>query len=120
MQKSYAHLTPALLSSRERINRECCSRLFWSAQAIKHSKGIETMIEKDRQPLEDDQYRGTSRATAYPPSDADPTQNVVAPLEGATGTTAYPLSDADPILLVRPEVCQGRLPGNERIRFVFP
>ncbi len=102
------------------------------------------MIEKDQQPLEDDQHSGTSRTAAYPPSDADPTQNGVAPLVGARGTaayspsdadstqngvtplvgargtTAYPPSDADPTLLVRPEVRQGRLPGNERVRFVFP
>src|SRR2546425_5635987 len=87
---------------------------------FKRTVRIETMIEKDQQPLEDDQHSGTSRTAAYPPSDADPTQNGVAPLVGARGTTAYPPSDADPTLLVRPEVRQGRLPGNERVRFVFP
>jgi amino acid transporter len=54
------------------------------------------MIEKDQQPREDDQHSGTSR------------------------TREYPLSDAEPGLLVRPEVLPGRLPGNERVRFVLP
>jgi len=54
------------------------------------------MIEKDQEPLEDGQDRGTSR------------------------TKVYPLPDTEPTLLVRAEVRQGRSPGNERIRFVLP
>jgi len=67
-----------------------------SVQAIKHKKGVDTMIEKDKQPREDDQHSGKSR------------------------TIEYPLSDAEPGLLVRPEVRPGRFPGNERVRFVLP
>ena len=54
------------------------------------------MLEKDQEPLEDDLQRDMSRSKVQP------------------------LPDADPTLLVRPEVRQGRSPGNERIRFVLP
>src|SRR5256885_11150345 len=54
------------------------------------------MIEKDQQPREDDQHSGSSR------------------------TKQYVLSDDEPGLLVRPEVRQVQLPGNERVRFVLP
>lgn len=52
------------------------------------------MIEKDQSPSEDDQQ---TRLGKPQPSD-----------------------EADPSLLVRPEVRQGKFPGNERIRFVYP
>src|SRR5712691_961482 len=54
------------------------------------------MIEKDQPPLEDNQRAGLSEGGPQQPDEADPT------------------------LLVRPEVRQGRSPGNERIRFVLP
>src|SRR5437868_4523968 len=52
------------------------------------------MIEKDQSPSEDDQQTRLGK-----PQSSD---------------------EADPSLLVRPEVRQGKFPGNERIRFVYP
>ena len=54
------------------------------------------MIEKDQPPREGDQQSAPRKAPAYT------------------------VDEADPSLLVRPEVRPGALPGNERIRFVYP
>src|SRR6266498_2598914 len=54
------------------------------------------MIEKDQPPLEG--YQQSTVRKAQP----------------------HALDEADPSLLVRPEVRPGTLPGNERIRFVYP
>jgi amino acid transporter len=54
------------------------------------------MLDKDNQSFEREKEKGTSEEQP----------NVIA--------------DDDPSLLVRPEVLQGSLPGNERIRFVRP
>src|SRR5438876_6959479 len=54
------------------------------------------MIEKDQPPLE--AYQQSAVRKAQP----------------------HALDEADPSLLVRPEVRPGTLPGNERIRFVYP
>ena len=54
------------------------------------------MIEKDQPPLEGYQQSAVSKAQPHA------------------------LDEADPSLLVRPEVRPGTLPGNERIRFVYP
>lgn len=54
------------------------------------------MLDKDNQSFEREKKKGTSEEQP----------NVIA--------------DDDPSLLVRPEVLQGSLPGNERIRFVQP
>lgn len=54
------------------------------------------MIEKDQPPLEGDQQSTVRKAQPHA------------------------LDEADPSLLVRPEVRPGTLPGNERIRFVYP
>src|SRR5579872_639073 len=54
------------------------------------------MIEKDQPSLESDPQSAVRRAEPQV------------------------LGEADPSLLVRPEVRQGTLPGNERVRFVYP
>jgi|SRR5712692_8583212 len=54
------------------------------------------MIEKDQPPLEGDQQSAPRKAQPHA------------------------LDEADPSLLVRPEVRPGAMPGNERIRFVYP
>src|SRR5229473_1344206 len=54
------------------------------------------MIEKDQPPLEGDQQSAPRKAQPHA------------------------LDEADPSLLVRPEVRPGAMPGNERVRFVFP